>query len=556
MSGSEDYHRTNFDVVIIGSGAAGATAAKVLIDRGAKVALLEAGRAVDPERDFTQHVWPYELESRGVMLPGQRFFGVPGLFISNEEEPYTNDPDSIPFAWVRARLLGGRTHHYGRISPRLSEYDFIGKSLDGCGQDWPIRYQDLAPYYAKVEKLIGVYGTEEDIPSAPNGHFLPPPAPRCVDLLIQRASQRLGMYCIPARVAVLTRSLNGRNACHYCGQCERGCKEGSTFDAARVLIEPATHSGNLSVITGAMTKELLVDASGLVRAASYVDTATRSEREIRGRVFVVAASSCESARLLLNSGGLANSSGQVGRNLTDTVASTVIAELPYLHNTPPHNHDGVGGLHLYCPWWLYDRHAELDFPRGYHIEFGGGLKLPYIGMYHDKLSEIEGYGSTLKEQLRSAYGSRIKLSARGEMIPNNDSYCEIDNSRVDRWGIPVLKFHWKWGETELAMIKHMKSVLSNMVTTLGGEVPASFMQEELPQQPGSVYHEMGTTRMGVHPGTSVVNGYCQAHDVKNLFIVDGGVFPTHPEKNPTLTIMALSWRASEYLLDEARKGNL
>ena len=555
-----------FDVVIVGSGAGGGMAAKVLAEAGVKVALLEAGPALDPARDYLEHAWPHDFEHRGMGLPGtRRGFGAPNQFHWSDDEPYTSAPGSPKFVWFRSRIVGGRTNHYGRISLRFSEYDFCGRSIDGYGDDWPITYDDIAPYYDRVERLIGVYGSKEGIPSAPDGIFLPPPEPRCVDHLIKKACDRLKIPCIAGRRAVLTRPLNDRPACHYCSQCGRGCVTASNFAASQVLVFPALETGNLTLLTNAMARELITDTAGHISAISYVDKATRSERQIRGKTFILAASACETARLLLNSkssrfpNGVANSSAMVGRNLMDTVGVSVRAHLPCMEGLQSHNHDGVGGLHLYCPWWLYEEEKKPDFPRGYHIEFGGGPGMPSLGMFGQRVDQVEGYGESLKKELRQYYGAQVGFSGRGEMIPNKDCYCEINLEKVDRWGIPVLRFHWRWHEPELKMAHHMKQTFLELVNALGGEVipdTKHTLRGQVINPPGSLIHEVGTARMGNDPKTSVVNKYCQAHDVRNLFLADGSVLVTNPDKNPTLAIKALSWRVADYLLEEARKGDV
>jgi choline dehydrogenase-like flavoprotein len=278
----------------------------------------------------------------------------------------------------------------------------------------------------------------------------------------------------------------------------------------------------------------------------------------------VAASACESARLLLNSkspafpNGLANSSGAVGQYLTDSVGSDGAGYVPHLEKMTPHNHDGTGGMHMYVPWWKFDR--KNDFPRGYHIELWGGRDMPGVGMFHDMCHREEGYGASLKAKARKIYGTTIGFSGRGEMLPNPDTYCEIDPDVVDQWGIPVLRFHFKWTEYELRQAKDMQETFRAIIETMGGEyrtktdIDGKYPYGIFPG--GKIIHEVGTARMGADPKTSVLNGFCQAHDVNNVFVVDGAPLVTNPDKNPTLTIMALSWRASEHLLDEAKKGNL
>ncbi|MGE5205967.1 MAG: GMC family oxidoreductase [Chlamydiota bacterium] len=557
-----------YDVCIIGSGAAGGTAAKVLTEGGLNVVLLEAGPPVVPARDFKEHMWPYDLPHRGEGVGGKHRDGIesvndeflaPNGFWNIEGEPYTTAPGST-FYWFRSRIVGGRTNHWGRIALRFAPVDFKARSHDGMGDDWPISYEDVAPYYDKVESYIGVFGTKENIPSAPDGVFLPPPKPRCTEIFIKRACDKIGVTCVPSRLAIITQNHNGRAACHYCGQCGRGCIPASNFSSSQVMIPPAQKTGRLTMITEAMARELIVGKSGKVEAISYIDKKTRSEQQVRARAVVLGASACESARLLLNSrsplfpDGLANGSGVVGRYLTDSVGSNGAGYFPQLAKIPPHNHDGVGGMHLYMPWWKFDRKNE--FLRGYHIEFGGGRFMPSVGEFDDVCEQAEGYGASLKKKCRDSYGTVIGFAGRGEMIPNPDCYCEIDPNQVDEWGIPVLRFHWKWGENELAMAEDMQNTFRQIVEAAGG----TYIESRLPQSHissgGEIIHELGVVRMGSDPRKSALNGYCQAHEVKNLFVTDGACFVSNADKNPTLTIMALCWRASEYLLREAKKGNI
>jgi choline dehydrogenase-like flavoprotein len=557
-----------YDVCIIGSGAAGGTAAKILTEGGLNVVMLEAGPPVVPARDFKEHMWPYDLPHRGEGVGGKHRDGIesvndeflaPNGFWSIEGEPYTSAPGST-FYWFRSRIVGGRTNHWGRIALRFAPVDFKARSHDGMGDDWPISYEDVAPYYDKVESYIGVFGTKENIPSAPDGVFLPPPKPRCTEIFIKRACDKIGVTCVPSRLAIITKPHNGRAACHYCGQCGRGCIPASNFSSSQVMIPPAQKTGRLTMITEAMARELVVGKSGKVEAVSYIDKKSRTEQQVRARAVVLGASACESARLLLNSrsplfpDGLANGSGVVGRYLTDSVGSNGAGYFPQLAQIPPHNHDGVGGMHLYMPWWKFDRKNE--FLRGYHIEFGGGRFMPSVGEFDDVCEQFEGYGASLKKKCRDTYGTTVGFAGRGEMIPNPDCYCEIDPNQVDEWGIPVLRFHWKWGDNELAMAEDMQNTFRQIVEAAGG----TYLESRLPQSHisngGEIIHELGVVRMGSDPRKSALNGYCQAHEVKNLFVTDAACFVSNADKNPTLTIMALCWRASDYLLSEAKKGNI
>jgi choline dehydrogenase-like flavoprotein len=557
-----------YDVCIVGSGAGGGVAAKILTEGGLNVALLEAGPPLYPEKDFKMLMWPYELPHRGAGVGGlasENFseFLAPNGAWDIDGEPYTSAPGAN-FKWFRSRIVGGRTNHWGRIALRFAPIDFASGTRDGLGDDWPITYQDIAPYYDKVESYIGVFGTKENVSSAPDGVFLPPPKPRCVELLIKKACDKLNIICIPARLAVLTRPLNGRAACHYCGQCGRGCTTASNFSSSQVLLPPALKTGRLTMITGAMARAVVMGKDGKAEAVSYIDKATLTEKRINARAIVLAASACESARLLLNSrstqfpDGLANSSGIVGKYLMDSVGSDGWGYVPALERMPPHNHDGTGGMHMYVPWWKFDR--KNDFPRGYHIEMGGGREMPGVGMFDDLCEQEEGYGATLKKRARETYGTAVGFAGRGEMIPNPHTYCEIDPDVVDQWGIPVLRFHFRWSEYELRQARDMQETFRSIIEAMGGTYQTkTAIDGQYPfgiLEGGKIIHEVGTARMGADPKTSVLNGYCQAHDVKNLFVTDGASLVTNPDKNPTLTIMALSWRASEYLLDEAKKGNI
>ena len=559
-----------YDVCIIGSGAAGGTAAKILAEGGLNVVMLEAGPPLDPARDYKEHFWPYDLEHRGAGVGGKlrgllnTEFLAPNGAWEIDGEPYISAPGST-FRWFRSRIVGGRTNHWGRIALRLAPVDFKSRSTDGMGDDWPITYQEIAPYYDKVESYIGVFGTKENIASAPDGVFLPPPKPRCTEILVKKTCDEMGILCVPSRMAILTKALNGRPACHYCAQCGRGCITGSNFSSSQVMIPPAQKTGRFTLITNAMAREIIAGKDGKAEAVSYIDKSTRTEKRVKARAFIVAASACESARLLLNSrsslfpDGLANSSGVVGRYLTDSVGSSGTGYFPQLEKMPPHNHDGIGGMHMYIPWWKFERKNE--FLRGYHIEFYGGRFMPGVGDFDDLCEQYEGYGASLKQKCRAMYGTVIGFEGRGEMIPNERSYCEIDPDLVDQWGIPVLRFHWQWGDNEIRMARDMQETFRSIIATAGG----TYLTKANPEggsrpygitDGGVIIHELGTVRMGNNPKTSALNKYCQAYDVKNLFVTDGACFVTNPDKNPTLTILALSWRASEYLLDQGKKGNL
>jgi choline dehydrogenase-like flavoprotein len=553
-----------YDAIVVGSGAAGGMTAYVLTQAGAKVLMLEAGVNWDTPKDSYMFQWPYQAPLRAAGTP-QKPFGYFDASIGGwtvEGEPYTTAPGE-EFLWWRSRMLGGRTNHWGRISLRMGEYDFKPKSRDGLGFDWPMTYQDVAPYYDKVEELIGVFGSKEGMENTPDGVFMPPPPPRCYELYIKKTTDKLGIPLIPSRLSIITRNHNGRPACHYCGQCGRSCATGSNFSSPTVLLPPALKTGNLEIRTDAMVREVMVDDAGKATGVLYVDRKNRDHVEAKGKIVVLAASGCESTRILLNSKsrrfpqGLANSSGVVGKSLMDTVGVSVSGFVPSMMDLPDHNEDGVGGMHLYAPWWNYQK--KMPFPRGYHIELGGGRSMPGAGIFRGSHRYTGGgYGAELKEKYRKLYGATVYFAGRGEMIPNDDCWCEIDPDVVDQWGIPVLRFHWKWAEAELLQAKHMQETFREIIDAMGGQVMENpeLKKDYGIKRGGEIIHEVGSARMGDDAKTSACNQFCQTWDHKNLFLTDGASFASNADKNPTLSIMAIAWRASEYMTAEARKGNL
>ena len=560
-----DINSSTYDVIIVGSGAGGGMAAHTLTKAGAKCLMLEAGDWYDTAKDSKWLQWGYDAPHRGAAnatKPSSGFQAVVGGW-KVEGEPYACAPGT-DWKWFRSRMLGGRTNAWGRISLRNGPYDFKPHSRDGKGFDWPVSYDEMAPYYDKTEELIGVFGSTEGMENLPDGKYQPPPAPRCYEHLVQKACKHLDIPCIPSRLAVLTRPLNERPACHYVAQCQRGCRMGSNFSSPSVLLYPARLTGNLEIRCGAMAREVLTGPDGRATGVSYIDKKSGEEIQIRGKVIVLAASACETARLLLNSrsplfpNGLANSSGLVGRYLMDTVMSDVTGWMPSMMDMPPHNEDGVGGMHLFMPWWNYQKQArgELPFSRGYHIEFDGGRRgMPAPGLLSGSESLLGGgYGLALKQQSRRMYGSFVSFHGRGEMIPNQQSYCEIDKTGVDQWGIPILKFHFQWGEEEVHMARHMQETFQKIVETAGGKIIESYGPERRwgISDGGQGIHEVGGARMGSDPKASVLNSHCQAWDCKNLFVADAAPFVSLADKNPTLTIMALAWRTSEYITEQVR----
>ena len=568
----------NYDVIIVGSGAGGGMAAYILANAGIKVCLIEAGPMYDPATNVTQLKNPWESPRRGASTKFRPFgdFDASYWGWQIDGEPYTK-AEGTQWDWWRSRMLGGRTNHWGRISLRFGPKDFKRKNIDGLGDNWPIGYDDIKPYYDRLDKLVGVFGTNEGLPNDPDGIFLPPPLPRLHELMIKKAGYASGVPVIPSRLSILTQKINDdRGACFFCAQCGRGCQVHADFSSSSVLIKPAIKTGNVDVIPMAMAREVLTDSKGLATGVSYVSKNDLMEYQVMGRSVMLAASACESARLMLNSksdkhpNGLCNSSDVVGRYLHDSTGAAMGGVLPKLFGRKRYNEDGVGGMHVYSPWW--GENKKLDFPRGYHIEYWGGMGQPAYGFgmgtqglngrypVNGVQKPAGGYGASLKEDMRFFYGAGVGMAGRGEAVPDKNNLCEIDPNVVDKYGIPVLKFNVKWSGYEVKQAKHMKETFKEIMHNMGAVI--TWGADDTAENnygletPGKIIHEAGTARMGDDPKTSALNKYNQGHDCKNLFVVDGAAFTSQADKNITWTIMALSMRASEYLMDEMKKRNI
>jgi choline dehydrogenase-like flavoprotein len=566
--GADLAQNTDFDVVVVGSGAAGGMAAFELTMGGLTVLMLEAGRDYDPHTETPMFQTPQNAPLRGQATADKSsgfFDATVGGGSDVPDEPYSVAKDS-EFVWWRPRMLGGRTNHWGRVSLRLGPYDFKSYSRDGLGFDWPISYEELAPWYDSVERLIGVTGLPhgiENTPDSPPGVHLKPPPPRVYEIFLSRAFASMGIKVAAIRAAILTQPHNGRPACVYATDCMRGCSIRANFQSTTVLIPPASGTGRLTIQTDALVYKVNVDKADRATGVEYIDRRTGDCCTINSKAVVLAAGSCATARILFNSNtarfpkGLTNGSGFLGKFLMDSTGTAVRAHIPALEKIPSQNEDGIHEAHIYVPWWGYRQQElrQLDFPRGYQIEMQGGWRMPdmKVGLY---INYAEGgetlFGSALRDAAQQKYGSLVVLGGGGEMIPNENSYCELDPVTVDRWKIPTLRFNWKWSDHEINQVKHMHKTFQEVIDRLNGKI----VWKGPMLKGGEMIHEVGGVRMGSSSSNSCVNSYGQSWDIKNLFVMDGGVFVTKSHKNPTLTILALASRNARYLLGRAKKNEL
>ncbi len=529
-----------YDVCVIGSGPAGGVLAKELAEAGAKVALVEAGRMMTAE-DFHYHAWPYEFPTRQKPEP----------FYPPEVSAAIRYEDCDRIGVDRIRAVGGRSIHWNAACFRFAARDFRERTLEGVEEDWPLSYEELAPYYSHVEKMIGVCGTRENLEILPDGEYLRPLKFRCSEQIVKRACDKMGIPMIPTRKALLTEPYDDRPPCHYCGHCMEGCDVGAIFTVPNSMLPKARKTGNFTLIPGKVARKILVNREGKAGAVSVVDTATRREEEIRARVFVVCCATIESARLLLNSrspkfpNGLANSSDLVGRYLSGHVTASAIGYLEELVGTRPANNDGATD-HSYIPRFNLNRQKK-DYVGGYQyqIQFSSF-------MFPHHAHHLKGFGRPFKERVRYLQPGFFQMGGFGKVLARRENRVTVDPSQLDTYGIPIPVIHFRFSDNDRALWKDMKEEAEEILHAAKARLIINGDREPS----GFASHETGTARMGRDPHASVLNEYCQAHDVKNLFVVDGSCFTTFPEKNPTLTIMALAVRAAGYMASEVRKGNL
>ncbi len=538
------------DVIVVGSGASGGMAAWNLTRHGVKVLMLDAGTQFNRSQFWT-HVKPWEWNPR--VDRGER---PPRIYLDTAEQPYET-PEGQPFELTRVWGRGGKTNVWGRVSLRYSDLDFTGAERDGWEIPWPIRYADIKPYYDRVDRFIGVCGGDDDQDCLPGSRYhLPPPSPRCGERLLQKAARSIGIPIVAGRRAVLTRPHNGHPACHYCGECGRGCDVGAFFNSSDYLIEPALKTGKLEVIDNAVVARILVDDRGRASGVQYFDRVTKEEHQVDGRIVVVGASCIDSTRILLNSksnhypNGIGNSNDVIGRYLCEQIRFSVFAFVPELMGGPTTNDDGIGGEHVYMPRFNHRPGRKRDYLRGFGMQFWG------CGAQGDAgyAKVLPGFGIDFKKAVKSRYPALVALHPFGETLPQRENRVTVENTPLDRYGIPIARIEYKTGENERKMAAHMHDTVEEILNAAKAEI-LPYERGKLDTNGGAI-HEHATCRMGTDPKRSALNGFCQMHEVPNLFVVDGSAFTTATEKNPTLTILALSWRATDFLAGEMRSKRL
>jgi choline dehydrogenase-like flavoprotein len=514
-----------FDICIVGSGAGGGTLAGHLAQKGVDVAVVEGGPPVNTRTDFNTHALPFDYKNRHIP---------------------TMKPGKAGFDSERTRGVGGKTMLWNAVSLRLSHRDFKGYSADGAGADWPIDYPDLAPYYDQIEREVGVCGNRDGLEDLPDGAFMPPPPLKLGDLLLQRSAKQLSIPIIHTRKATLTRATRMRPACHYCGNCMAGCDVAAKYNSADVHLAPAMNTGHLTVFANSIVREVIVSDENRATGVRYLDRITRQEGEIRARCVAVACACVQSVGLLLMSRsrlyptGLANSSGQLGRHYIPHFNSGVEGFLTELINRPVVNDEGFVD-HAYLPSFMHAR--KRDYARSFGIQIYTG-----ISRTTGWAREVPGFGVAYKRTVKQRFPAYVSFQCFGEMIPNGESFILLDETQKDTYGLYKVNAKAVQQENERRIYDDMNKTAVEILRNAGGEVLSVSNFEE------PVFnHQLGGCRMGSDPRSSVVNAFCRTHDVPNLYVVDGSVFPSASEKNPTLTIMALAARTADHIGDRFKK---
>jgi choline dehydrogenase-like flavoprotein len=557
-----------YDAIVVGSGISGGWAAKELTEKGLRTIVLEAGRPIDPAVDYVEHVPPYDKRYRGMgdrtrlarYQPIQRQCGAcdeyAGKFFVNDlDNPYSTPPDK-PFSWIRGRQVGGRSIMWGRCVYRWSDLDFEANAKEGIAIDWPLRYRDLAPWWSYVEKFVGIQGRREGLAHLPDGEFQKPwplnaAEQKARDVLLTKfGGERL---ITNARLAVLTEDHLGRQKCHLCGPCYRGCVSLSYFSSVNATLPAAKKTGKLTLRPFSVVHSVIYDPrTKKATGVRVVDANTKEMFDVKSKVIFLCASALESTRILLNSAtaefptGLGNSSGELGHNLMDHIMDGgATGTLPWAKDRME---VGRRPDAIYIPRFRNVKTRHPDFLRGYGFE-GRAERAGW-----ERGADMPGFGAAFKKSLIGDLGPwEMNIGGFGEMLPRHENYVEVDRHLVDVWGIPALRINCVYSDNEKKMHQDMVVSATEMLEAIGATNIRPFKDDN---PPGLVIHETGTARMGRDPKTSVLNGHNQMWDVRNVFVTDGACMPSTANQNPSITYMALTARAVDYAVGQLKRREL
>lgn len=570
-----------WDAIVVGTGAAGGMAAYQLATAGLKVLALEAGRMIDHRKEYRTMEWPYASPRRHRLPPGQRRLSVAEYEFL--DRPYGNDPSfaglkklasyagntftrnwvvdekqhpttGTPYSWVRARVLGGKTNFWGRVAIRYGPLQFQAASRDGFDVDWPFGYDELKPYYDKVDVLLGVSGTREGLDQVPDGIYQRAHKLNCVELHFKDAVEKMGRRLIPGRAGVTTDGVVGnqyRVKCAGRGRCSRGCDIGATFHSPTALVFPARDSGNLTLRPYSVASEVFLDpATGRAGGVRVIDANTREVMDFKAKVVVLGAGCLDSTRILLNSksprhpDGMGNSTGLLGCYLSEHhMGPKGSGFIPTRIGTEPTLDDGRP-TGPYIPRFRNVTDKHPDFIRGYHFQGGGGSS-----EFPGHANDTPGFGKAFKSSVRRYYPAQFSIGGFGEVLPRKENRITLDDTVKDAWGIPAVRFHYRFSDNEIRMAKDMADTAEEMLRAAGAE-NIKIDPKMLP--PGWSIHEIGTARMGDDPKASVTDRFCRLHDVPNVYLADAAPFVSGGTQNTTWSILAMCWRTMDHLKEELR----
>jgi choline dehydrogenase-like flavoprotein len=554
-----------YDAIVVGSGISGGWAAKELCESGLKTLLLERGRQVEHVKDYPtalKHPWEFENrlelteEDKRINPIQSQLYDEASkhFYVNDQDHPYIQDK---PFNWIRGYQVGGRSLTWGRQVYRLSDLDFEANLKDGHGVDWPIRYNDIAPWYDYVERFIGVSGNAEGIPHLPDGEFLPPMEMNCIESHFSKSikSHFSNRWVTNGRVANLTKGYKDRGPCQYRNLCNRGCPFGGYFSSNSSTLPAAFATGNLTLRPHSIVHEIIYDSqTHKAKGVRVIDELTMETVEYYAKIILLNASTIPTASILLNSkspnfpNGLGNSSGQVGLNLMDHHKS--VGAFGEYDGFKDQYYEGRRPTGIYIPRFrnLNENSKYPDFVRGYGYQADGERS-----EWRDIMKVDDSFGADFKASLTSPGPWTFWMGAWGECLPNSNNRMWLDSNRKDKWGLPLINISFEFGENEKAMRKDAMNSAKEMLDVAGFHNINSF---DYDPAPGTTVHEMGTVRMGKDPRSSVLNDFNQMHDVKNVFITDGSCMTSSGCQNPSLTYMALTARAVNFAVSELKKNNL